>query len=258
MMEEFSKYLEKARIDFSTGSIDIKLPVEKLCNKDYLEPTVIMTPAAYLKMLTFVESSNEECAWHGTVVRDKENNIFHIDDVFMFPQTVTGSTVRAVDGAFEKWSNSISDEKYNTIRFQGHSHVNFTATPSAVDRDYYNDMLQAFKDTDFYIFCIMNKKRDIYWLIYDLEQNIMYEPADIEFVVGSEEEDILMEAQMQYKENITAYKKPVVIPGISTNSYVSKKEDDKSSQTRLHENLYGSKEKDPFYVSDRYPSYFGY
>lgn len=152
----------------------------KLENKNKVQ--VLFRPEAYCKMTTLIKSCDKEIAWHGIVDR-LENGAYLISDIMMYPQEITGATVTSNDEKYPMWLMQHPDEIFNKIRFQGHSHVNFGATPSGVDTTLYNNMLQTLSEDDFYIFFIMNKKAE-YWIqIYNLAENTVYEKDDIELAI---------------------------------------------------------------------------
>ena len=67
---------------------------------------------------------------------------------------------------------------------QGHSHVNMGTSPSTVDLNHQEKILEQLEDDMFYIFMIWNKsfKRTI--KIYDLAKNILFEDADIDVKIA--------------------------------------------------------------------------
>ena len=141
------------------------------------KPMVYMSSSTYLKMLQFVLQCDKEIAWHGIV--DRKDNNFFIKDVFLYPQRITAATVQTDDTKYTQWAEKLSNETFNTMRFQGHSHVNMTTGPSGTDLTNWNEFLQNLLDDDFYIFVIMNKAQDMNIYIYDLANNLIYERADI-------------------------------------------------------------------------------
>jgi hypothetical protein len=149
-------------------------------------PIVNISTKAYLKMLLYVFDTTTEIAWHGTVKRDQKHNIYTITDVFLYPQTLSCATVSTDQEKYNKWCESLDDDTYNNMRFQGHSHVNFGATPSGVDTNYYREMLQVLPKNDFYIFMILNKSRQYSIFIYDLAANTIFETNDIDIVIGDD------------------------------------------------------------------------
>ena len=153
---------------------------------------------AYLKMMLYIRDTSTEIAWHGTV--ERQDNIYYIKDVFLYPQIVTGATVNTDQEEYQNWLMDLTDEQHNSLRFQGHSHVNFGVTTSTTDTTFYQEILQVLPKDDFYIFMIMNKSGDTTFLIYDLAQNIMYENADIEYDIVSEETGALLADIKKEKE----------------------------------------------------------
>jgi proteasome lid subunit RPN8/RPN11 len=131
-------------------------------------------------MMLYVRDTSTEIAWHGTVKRNKEENWYLIKDVFLYPQTLTATTVNTDQEKYQEWLQNIEDDDvFNNIRFQGHSHVNMGTSPSGTDINMYNSFLQVLPKNDYYIFAIMNKTGSFTCFIYDLEKNLIYETQDI-------------------------------------------------------------------------------
>ena len=143
-----------------------------------------ISPLAYLKMRTLVEDNTTECAWQGTVKVSEDRHKFTIKDILVYPQMVTGATVTTDDALYEAWHQERDNETYNSLRFQGHSHVNMAVSPSGVDKTLYNDTLQTLRDDSFYIFMITNKKGDVWVNIYDLAENAIYDKSDLTLTIG--------------------------------------------------------------------------
>ena len=145
-------------------------------------PLIRMSPLTYMMMMELVYTCPDEIAWHGTVQRlgDAE---FYLDNVMVFPQKVTGTTVNSDDDKYPLWLMELDNEVINHLHWHGHSHVNMGVTPSGVDDHTWDNFLSIQPEDGFYIFCIANKRRDINWYIYDFKTNIIYEPTDIDFEV---------------------------------------------------------------------------
>ena len=175
----FNASLESLRFQGEklTFSYNFEEEFKKAIPKNAPKPLVYMSSSTYLKMLQFVLQCDKEIAWHGTV--DRKDNSFFIKDVFLYPQKITAVTVQTDDTKYTQWAEKLPDEVFNTMRFQGHSHVNMTTGPSGVDLTNWNEFLQNLLDDDFYIFVIMNKSQDLNIYIYDLANNLIYERADI-------------------------------------------------------------------------------
>lgn len=136
---------------------------------------------AYLKMTTLVREFDKEVAWHGIARRDAdiEKDEYYVDDIEVYPQTVTGVTVTTDQDEYQSWLFNHEDEDFANIRLQGHSHVNMGTTPSSVDTDLYEKILFQLEDDMFYIFLIWNKKQEHTVSIYDMKKNVLFEDKDI-------------------------------------------------------------------------------
>lgn len=144
-------------------------------------PTVIITPEAYEKILQLIFATNLEVAWHGIVNRDASNNTYTITDILVYPQESQSINVESNDELYPLWLMELTNKQINTMRMQGHSHVNMPVNPSGTDRDYYLNMIKTVED--YYIFMIINKSEDLYLELYDVEQNIIYENNDIDLII---------------------------------------------------------------------------
>ena len=177
IMQVFRDYLDTAKL--TDNIIEFKANLTEP-QKDIKRPQVYIKSNAYLKMLLYVRETSTEIAWHGTVTRDKATQTYLIHDVFLYPQKITGATVDTDQDKYNEWLISLDDDTANTLRFQGHSHVNFGVTPSGTDLQYYEDMLNVLPSDDYYIFMILNKSNLMTLLIYDLGSNTIYETRDID------------------------------------------------------------------------------
>lgn len=167
------------------------------------KPIVKFTPEAYFKMRTLIQKATGEIGWNGTVERD--NNIFTITDILVYPQTVTGCTVTCDEIETGLWLNKFPTETFNKIRFQGHSHVNMGTAPSGTDRTMYDKYTETIDDDDYYIFMILNKKDEFYIEIVDKKNNAVFYKNDITVeIIGAE--DFWKTAQ----ENIKVVTPPAV------------------------------------------------
>ena len=153
--------------------------------------TIVFSAVAFAKMTMLVQNFTSEVAWHGVAYRDeKKKNKFYITDILVYPQVVTGATVNTDQEAYQNWLYSYEDEVFNNIRMQGHSHVDFSTTPSGVDTAHQEKILSQIDDTMFYIFMIWNKKFERNIKIFDLANNTLYETSDIDVCIGNEDCDL--------------------------------------------------------------------
>lgn len=178
------KMKQTAQEDFAAMLNDMKMSDGKLSyNKSFKckdsRAIVWITEMAYQKILTLITAFSDEVGWHGTVSRLGECE-FIIEDIFVYPQEVTGSTVNTNQAEYSAWLYSLDEDIFSNIRMQGHSHVNMGTTPSGVDNNHRQQILDQLESDMFYIFMIWNKRLEIHTLIYDMVQNIMYENKDID------------------------------------------------------------------------------
>jgi len=173
----------KARKDFAAMLDSIKMSDGKLnysMNYTYKDCSAVvwLTQEAYRKILALVTEFKDEVGWHGVVTRS-DNSEFIIEDIFVYPQEVTGSTVSTDQAAYSKWLYELDDDTFNKIRMQGHSHVSMGVSPSGVDDNHRQKILDQLEPDMFYIFMIWNKSLSVHTLIYDMARNVLYEDKDI-------------------------------------------------------------------------------
>ena len=207
------------------------------------EATLRFTDTAWKKLNALVAECDKEIAWHGVVT--KTANVYCVEDILVFPQTVTAATVTSDETEYSLWLANQPDEVFNKLRFHGHSHVNMGTSPSGVDTQYQEDMLKNVKD--FYIFAIFNKKGANWCTIYDVEDNIVYEDADITL----DTPDTLIEVWAA--EQIAQQVKTV------TTVANSKKKNTKTTTTAATK-TYAEEVVDSMYdkAGQKYPQYSGY
>jgi hypothetical protein len=180
---------------------------------------VWLTQEAYRKIVALVTGFSDEVGWHGTVSRVGDincagENEFIIEDIFVYPQEVTDSTVNTDQMAYTDWLYKLDDKTFNKIRMQGHSHCNMGVSPSGVDNKHRQKILDQLEKDMFYIFMIWNKSLSVHTLIYDMAQNILYEDEDVDVkLIGDDDMDEFLadaKAKVQkpgYKKSKTGAKK---------------------------------------------------
>lgn len=140
------------------------------------KPEIKFSEEAYAKMKTLVSKADNELAWHG-LVRQTAPKQYYIYDILVYPQRVTKATVESDDDLYPIWLDELDDDQFNSIRMQGHSHVNMGTTPSGTDDELYSTLTKHI--SDYYIFIIMNKSDRMWINLYDMKENVVYETADI-------------------------------------------------------------------------------
>lgn len=185
--KEFEEQLKSINAKMFDGKISFS-KTYKWKGED--KATVVFTAEAYLKMFRLIQEFSDEVAWHGIAYRDlKNDSVFHITDILVYPQEVTGATVTTDQVEYQNWLMSLNDDVFDNLRMQGHSHVNMGTTPSGVDTAHQEAILNQLEDSMFYIFMIWNKSLNHNIKIFDLKNNTLYEDGDVVVKIASEKED---------------------------------------------------------------------
>lgn len=199
------QYLDECRQDFEKALqlaklADGKLNFTKTFTCGSHKAVVYFTPEAWAKMVMLVKEFDKEVAWHGVASRiddDASVDEYLISDILVYPQSVTGATVEMDTEEYAQWiMDNIEDERFNEIHMQGHSHVNMGTTPSSVDLNHQEEILNMLGDEDFYIFMIWNKSFTSNTKVYDLKKNVLFENTDVtvKIIGGSEDLDEFLKA----------------------------------------------------------------
>lgn len=171
----------------NTDTIDVRIDIktlldEYMTNRNIVEPTIFITSGAYVKMRHLVDKTSTEIGWFGTVTKvDSLPNTYIIDDILVYPQTVSGATCEQDEGKMFEFEMSLTTDQVNRKRFQGHSHVNMGVTPSGVDENFYKDLLTQV--TDYFIILVTNKHNAYHVRFYDVENNILYTDVPIHLML---------------------------------------------------------------------------
>lgn len=166
---------------------------------------LIYTPEAWIRMKSLVAHFSTEVAWYGVV--DKiDKRTFRIRDVKICKQIVTGVKVDSEDADTNEFYDSLTDDEVNHLHFQGHSHVNMGTTPSEVDVRNQLDMVANLGGTGFFIFQVWNKKDSITTVLYDLDENVIYDSDDVKMIVEDSMGSIT--DWVDYADKLVVTKKP--------------------------------------------------
>lgn len=209
---------------------------------------IIYTADAYVKTLSLLAKFDTEVAWHILVRRGDAENEFIVYDVLVYPQKVTGSTVNTNDDEYTQFMIDLTDNEADNLRGQCHSHVNMAVSPSGVDTAHQEKLLQMLNDQGFYLFQIWNKKLDVNSYLYDYDNNIMYEPKDVDIDIMDQNEflmtDFINEAKDEVKQVYTYTYPAATKTGYSDNytNYYGKqfapKDEKKSFKKKKKSNLH--------------------
>jgi len=206
------KMKQQARKDFNAMLNDIKVTDGEInYRKSYgykdCGAVVWLTAEAYRKILALVTGFSDEVGWHGTVSRESDSE-FIIEDIFVYPQEVTGSTVNTDQTEYTKWLYELDDETFNKVRMQGHSHVHMGVSPSGTDVKHRQQILDQLEDDMYYIFMVWNKSLSVHTLVYDMSRNILYEDGDVDvrLIGGDGMDGFLTDAREKVRKK--TYNKP--------------------------------------------------
>lgn len=180
IQKEFQKALKKYKSTNTTFQFNY---TPKLSSTKRIK--IYCLPTAWCKIITLVQKTETEIAWHMLIEKVSKTQ-YIITDILVYPQTVTGATVNTDDTKYALWVNSIPDKEFETMKGQGHSHVNMGVSPSSVDTSYYTSLLQTMQK-GFYLFMITNKKGDMFLQLIDIDNNTIYENTDIIFEIASKQ-----------------------------------------------------------------------
>lgn len=186
--EEFEKAIQGIKMSDGKFSFSVTFMGEKK------KAIVHYSNMAWEKQNAILREFDKEIAWHGVARRDDdpEKDEYYIDDILVYPQSVTATSVEMDTEEYAAWlMENFEDERFNNIHMQAHSHVNMGVTPSGVDLNHQEEILSMLDDDNFYIFMIWNKSLDVNIKIYDMKKNILFETGDV--TVKTEGQDYLDE-----------------------------------------------------------------
>ena len=239
-VEEFRKSITETRMYSGSLSYSKSFKWEDKVPKAVIRFSV----EAYMKMRLLVENFSSEIAWQCVVFRDDvDKNVFHMTDIVVEPQVVTGTTVDTDQEEYEKWLISLPVEVFNNLHANMHSHVNMSCSPSNTDKNHWTNVINALAQTDdmFQIFMIWNKKWEHYAQVYDLTNNIYYDGTDVEVDV----EDFSGWGLEEFLKNAKAsVKTQTVVPKYQGQSYSSPYYGQSQSHLQGYFNDFKSYDKD--------------
>lgn len=189
--------------EFEYTKSDVTAFLKKSETKNITKPIIQINADAYIKMYELVKQSSVEIQWHGLVL--KNENIYTIYDILVFPQTNSATSTNSNQEEFAEWQTKLimdMDFPIDQMRMHGHSHVMMNVYSSAIDDGYQSELITKVDNGDFYIFLVLNKKMEMYPLLYDFEQQILFEGDDIEIkILDQSGQDIRKWCKDQIKEN---------------------------------------------------------
>ena len=225
--QEHDEFLEKVIEElkdtrFMSGKIKTEIEIPEVERK----ACIFFTVEAYAKMLSLIMSFDSEVGWYGTAHRHGEldDDVYIIDDILVFPQEVTGTTVDSDDERRVEWFESLPTETLLNIRCDFHSHVNMGTSPSGTDDKDVKAVVNNLDDDAFRIFMIWNKKLEFTCQIFDMAKNLHFGTEDVVVdVLSCEIADFINEANELVKKKVTTYQ------STKSNSSTTKKSETKKA-----------------------------
>jgi hypothetical protein len=133
---------------------------------------------AFAKMALLIDRQEKEVAWHGLVSR-KAPHVYEVEDVQVYPQTVSGVTANTDQIPYQNWLMGFDTDAFNMIKMQGHSHVNMTPHPSGDDFRHQSKIVAMLEGDMFYIFMIWNKAFDYSVFLFEAGEKMLYSGGEV-------------------------------------------------------------------------------
>ena len=200
---DLEKKFEEMKSKIKAGEILKDSTIEykqafKWPEESFDRPTIEFTPKAWIKTAGLVATTSSEIAWHGIVNRTDDLH-FVVEDIIMFPQSVTAATVTVDQEEKMKWfCDTFKGADRNKVRLHGHSHVDMGTTPSGTDMNSRSFIKEMVND-QYYIFMIINKSYSMNITLYDMKTNGVYEKEDMNIIIPY---DLVDWMAQQKKDNI--------------------------------------------------------
>ncbi len=186
---------------YGQDKLNLSLPIPE----DKARAKLNFSAIAWSKMHWLVQEFKDEIEWHGLIVRTDKRS-FYVKDILTFPHEISPSSVISDQKEYADWINGLPHQQQQELFFHGHSHVNYTVSPSPVDTKYRSDIIgnlgipRPGTDEDiFYAFIILNKRSDWSAQIFDVTNNVVYDTKDIDL-------DILCEDGTKLSDFLTSTK----------------------------------------------------
>lgn len=201
-----------------------------------------------------VDQCDKEIAWNAKVTYDRENNTITLDDILIFPQIVTGTTVDVEPTKYAMWVAGLDDDTVNNMRCHCHSHVNMGVFSSSTDDDYQKQLVRG-NVRDYYLFLIFNKKEQVWAKLYDIETNTVWENKDI-VVEYSDAAEVDEEVAQLIKDNVSTktYSHPTQRPSAYYQQTLSQIEQRKEQEALEAQQI----EMDDYYSNWLHRMNYGY
>ena len=158
--------------------------VEQIVKKS---PEIYITPEAYFTMQQYAAQCQYEISWFSRVLNPAENQ-YIIVDALLLDQTVWAASAEFSPEELSKFTMDTIKQKgidfFNQIKCWGHSHVNMATSPSGQDLQ----QIRTFREQDYYIMLIINKRGEAHVEFYDFKNNTVYKNLCVSLCLPNSEE----------------------------------------------------------------------
>lgn len=173
MSKKFKEHLHYFPHDFNT-SINFLEDIEL--------PKIVINEKAYMDMIYITsQSNNNEISWLGSV--DKVNNVYIIDNIYLFEQTVSSTTTLITPNSIVKLGTEMLKagmiKEVNKLRFWGHLHPGNSTSPSKDDNDTMDILRKRCKD--YFIRGIFGRKGKAEFSLFDYSKGIWFNDVEWNF-----------------------------------------------------------------------------
>lgn len=174
--------------------------------KEQSNALIVFTPLAWTKMWLLVDHFNSEVAWAAVCERGEKEHSYIVKDVIVHDQTVTGGTVRTDPAEYDEWLDwyrENDEETFFKISLHAHSHYVMAAFPSGLDTALQKDIISQLDGDMFYIFMIVNRRRDMWIRIVDHADGTTFLGRNVQWCViddGFHSSSFINEAKEKVKE----------------------------------------------------------
>lgn len=190
------------------------MEIKAMPNNNKSTPKIIFSEQAYYDMVSFYTAKitdNKEFMFIGVVDKLK-NNVYHITDIKLIPQTAnSGAFCETDDDAYPAWLHetfpNVKDKL--KVRLNGHSHVNMAVEPSGVDNQNIERMMQYVDD--YFIQLIINRRQEIKINLWDKESGLIFNTCAYFIQIG--------EALLKIPSSNTAIPELVKLPELKLEDF---------------------------------------
>ena len=149
-----------------------------------------------------------EVSWFG-IILNEGNDVFKLVDIMFPPQICKPTFVETDDEKFPKWyfDTFIKSNDPSKVRLHGHTHPNFSVTPSVTDVNQFKGIMQEVDD--YYIQFIINNSHNVFCALHDKVTGEEI-PMEVEFTFTKNLEEILKEVVTIPPPIIPTYQRPYI------------------------------------------------